>query len=171
MRIVGVKQREGRTLVGLLSSEGSQVQVIADVHTFWAAPAFHLAATPTGPTLSIRPSDLVPPVLGSARVICVGANYQDHIDEGSLKGQKLPAFPTLFARWPASLSSNGAEIPVPAGEDEAATLKMMSLRVPGLSHFFIRTVDRLPVLSFPLIDVENVLKTSPQARFLRVNIG
>ena len=29
----------------------------------------------------------------------------------------MPEFPTLFARWPVSLSVDGCEIPVPSGED------------------------------------------------------
>ena len=59
----------------------------------------------------------MPPVLKSARVVCVGLNYQDHVNEGSFRDETLPEFPTLFARWPTSLSVDGAEIPVPSGED------------------------------------------------------
>lgn len=59
----------------------------------------------------------VPLVPASARVICVGLNYKAHVAEGSFKDQELPPYPTLFARWTASLSVGGVPVPVPAAED------------------------------------------------------
>ncbi|MDQ0798736.1 fumarylacetoacetate hydrolase family protein [Arthrobacter sp. SLBN-112] len=59
----------------------------------------------------------VPLVPASARVICVGLNYKAHVAEGSFKDQELPPYPTLFARWTASLSVGNVPVPVPAGED------------------------------------------------------
>lgn len=117
MRIVGVKQGGDAVLVGALNDDGRAVAVIAEVDTFWASPVACLAAGPSGFTLPVGPADLVPPVLRSARVVCVGLNYMDHIQEGPFRDQELPQFPTLFARWPASLSVDGADIPVPSGED------------------------------------------------------
>lgn len=114
MRIVGVRQESGPVLVGILSDDGSQVSVISDVETYWRASG-HLDST--GQTLDVTPDDLVPPVLGSARVLCVGLNYRDHVSEGTFKDEVLPEFPTLFARWPASLTTDGAEVPVPSDED------------------------------------------------------
>jgi 2-keto-4-pentenoate hydratase/2-oxohepta-3-ene-1,7-dioic acid hydratase in catechol pathway len=116
-RIVGVRTPDGSVLVGALSAEGTQVTVIADLETFWATPARHLSVVPAGPTILVDSADLVPPVLPSARVICVGLNYADHVSEGSFKDEELPELPTLFARWTASLSIDGAEVPVPSGED------------------------------------------------------
>lgn len=117
MRIVGLRQQDGPALVGALSDDGTEVRVIADVETFWASPGAYLAGDPAGPTVPVQPSDLVPPVMRSARVVCIGLNYLDHVQEGSFRDEALPEFPTLFARWPASLTVDGAEIPVPSGED------------------------------------------------------
>lgn len=114
MRIVGVRQPDGPVLVGALSDDGLEVSVFGDVETFWRASGMLEA---TGRTLSVTPEDLVPPVLASARVLCVGLNYRDHVSEGSFKDEALPEFPTLFARWPASLTTDGAEVPVPSDED------------------------------------------------------
>ncbi len=115
MRLAGVR-RDGRVLVGCLSPDGAQLTVIADCEAFWSAPTTHLAATPAGPVLSVARDELVPPVLDRARVVCIGLNYQDHVNEGSFRDEALPEVPTLFARWPASLSCDGARIPVPATE-------------------------------------------------------
>ena len=117
VRIVGVRDANGSVSVGALSADGTEVTVIADLATFWASPSEHLVGQPRGTTVSANDVALVPPALPGARVICVGLNYQDHVSEGSFKDQDLPEFPTLFARWSASLSTDGAEIPIPSGED------------------------------------------------------
>ncbi len=117
MRIVGLKQDDGNVLVGALSSNGAEVVVFADVEDFWASPHAMVAAGPTGPTFQVEHVELVPPVLKSARILCVGLNYHAHVNEGSYRDTQLPKTPTLFARWTASLSVDGAEIPVPSNED------------------------------------------------------
>jgi len=117
MRIAGMRDGDGTVLVGALSEDGTAFTAIADIETFWKSPTAHLASKPTGAPRTVRPGALVPPVLTSARVVCVGLNYADHVAEGTFRDQELPPFPTLFARWPASLSVDGAEVPVPSGED------------------------------------------------------
>ncbi len=117
MRIVGLKQDDGTVLVGALSSNGVEVVVFADVEDFWASPHTFIAAGPTGPTFQVEHVELVPPVVKSARVLCVGLNYLDHVNEGTYRDTQLPEIPTLFARWPASLSVDGAKIPVPSNEE------------------------------------------------------
>ena len=49
--------------------------------------------------------------------ICIGLNYLKHVAEGSYAGDPIPEFPTLFARWPVSLTVDGAEVPIPVNED------------------------------------------------------
>jgi 2-keto-4-pentenoate hydratase/2-oxohepta-3-ene-1,7-dioic acid hydratase in catechol pathway len=116
LRIVGVRQ-EGVVLVGALSLDGSSVRTFAEVDTFWASPQAMIAAGANGATIQVSDVELVPPVIRDARVLCVGLNYSDHVAEGSFKDASLPDIPTVFARWPASLSINGASIPVPSNEE------------------------------------------------------
>jgi 2-keto-4-pentenoate hydratase/2-oxohepta-3-ene-1,7-dioic acid hydratase in catechol pathway len=116
-RVVGIRRNDGSVVVGALNAQGNRATVIADLESFWASPSKHLAVTPSGETVDVDAGNLVPPVLPGARVICVGLNYRDHVSEGSFKDQDLPEFPTLFARWSASLSTDGAPIPIPSGED------------------------------------------------------
>jgi 2-keto-4-pentenoate hydratase/2-oxohepta-3-ene-1,7-dioic acid hydratase in catechol pathway len=117
MRIVGVRQADGTVLVGALSVDGSEVVTFGGLDSFWASPHLFVAADPKGPTVRVDDIQLVPPVVKSARVLCVGLNYSDHVSEGSFRNEILPEIPTLFARWPASLSVDGAEIPVPSNEE------------------------------------------------------
>ncbi len=117
MRIVGVRLGDGSVVVGILSDDNADVAVFTDLEAFWASPKEYLGRKPAGQTIPVKGSELVPPVLKGARVVCVGLNYLDHVNEGSFRDQEIPEFPTLFARWSASLSVDGAEIPVPSGED------------------------------------------------------
>jgi 2-keto-4-pentenoate hydratase/2-oxohepta-3-ene-1,7-dioic acid hydratase in catechol pathway len=117
MRIVGVQQPDGSVLVGDLSPDGSSVTVLAGLEEFWADPARLMAVADLGAvTLDVEDLELVPPVLPGARVICIGLNYLAHVAEGSYRDEGVPEFPTLFARWPASLTVAGVPVPVPADE-------------------------------------------------------
>ena len=116
-RVVGLRHADGSVLVASLAEDGSEVRVIAGLEEFWADPAEFLARPPAGPVLAAEGAEFVPPVLPGARVICIGLNYLNHVAEGSYAKEELPAHPTLFARWPASLTVGGTGIPVPVDED------------------------------------------------------
>jgi 2-keto-4-pentenoate hydratase/2-oxohepta-3-ene-1,7-dioic acid hydratase in catechol pathway len=117
MRIVGIRRAGGEVEVAALSEDGAQVTVLATLEEFWASAGAHLRTEPAGETLSGADVEFVPPVLPGARVVCIGLNYLKHVAEGSFRDQEVPPFPTLFARWTASLTVDGAEVPIPSGED------------------------------------------------------
>jgi 2-keto-4-pentenoate hydratase/2-oxohepta-3-ene-1,7-dioic acid hydratase in catechol pathway len=117
MRIVGIRRDGGPVEVAALSDDGAQVTVIAPLEEFWADAAGHLSRHLDGETVPADAVEFVPPVLPGARVVCIGLNYLKHVAEGSFSGQELPPYPTLFARWTASLTVDGVEVPVPADED------------------------------------------------------
>lgn len=118
MRCVGIT-RPGAVGVEVadLSADGETVSVIATLSEFWNDPAAHLEGAARGPVINRADVVLTPPVRPDARVLCVGLNYVDHANEGSYRAQPLPIQPTLFARWPVTLTTDGDEIPVPPGED------------------------------------------------------
>ena len=108
---------------------GSRVLPLAPVAGFWTdaegwqdkaatqvAGAAEHDASDAGAWLERGTVTEVPLVPASARVICVGLNYKAHVAEGSFKDHELPPYPTLFARWTASLSVGNVPVPVPAGE-------------------------------------------------------
>lgn len=118
MRIVGVRRTDGSVHVADLAEDGSTVTLLAGLEEFWADPARFLKAGEAPlPTDDVARVELVPPVLPGARVICIGLNYLKHVAEGSYATEGVPDHPTLFARWTASLTVGGAEVPVPANED------------------------------------------------------
>jgi 2-keto-4-pentenoate hydratase/2-oxohepta-3-ene-1,7-dioic acid hydratase in catechol pathway len=117
MRIVGIRRDGGPVEVASLSADGASVTVVAGLEEFWADAAGHLTAEPGGPTLPADAVEFVPPVLPGARVVCIGLNYLKHVAEGTFAGEGVPPHPTLFARWTASLTVDGAEVPVPSNEE------------------------------------------------------
>ncbi|MBP0456437.1 fumarylacetoacetate hydrolase family protein [Streptomyces montanisoli] len=119
MKIVGVRRLHAGSgiEVAALGEQPGEVTVIAPLADFWADPAGHLSRPPAGETLAITSIERVPPVLPDARVICIGLNYLEHAAEGSYRGQDLPPYPSLFARWTQSLTVDGAEVPVPSNEE------------------------------------------------------
>lgn len=117
-RVVGLRAEDGTVSVGRLSDDGAEITLLAGLETFWADPAAYLAPTAVGSrTLATAGVELVPPVLPGARVLCIGLNYVDHVAEGSFAAEGMPDHPTLFARWTASLTVDGAAVPVPPDED------------------------------------------------------
>jgi 2-keto-4-pentenoate hydratase/2-oxohepta-3-ene-1,7-dioic acid hydratase in catechol pathway len=117
MRIVGIRRDGGAVEVAALSEDGAQVTVLAPLEEFWADAGGHLSREPDGEPVPAADVELVPPVLPGARVVCIGLNYLKHVAEGSFRDTEIPPYPTLFARWTASLTVDGAEVPVPASED------------------------------------------------------
>jgi 2-keto-4-pentenoate hydratase/2-oxohepta-3-ene-1,7-dioic acid hydratase in catechol pathway len=114
---VGIRRAGGQVQVGSLSDDGASVTVVAGLEEFWEDAAGFLARDAQGETLPAADVQFVPPVLPGARVICIGLNYLKHVAEGTFAGQDLPPYPTLFARWTASLTVGGAEVPVPSNEE------------------------------------------------------
>jgi len=117
VRIVGIRRDGGDVEVGALSDDGGTVTVLAGLEDFWTDAAGHLSGTPDGATVVAADVEFVPPVLPGARVLCIGLNYLAHVAEGSYAAEGVPPHPTLFARWTASLTVDGARVPVPADED------------------------------------------------------
>ena len=117
MRFVGIRRDGGPVQVAALADDGASVTVVAGLEEFWADAAGHLTSTPSGEAVAASDVEFVPPVLPGARVVCIGLNYLRHVAEGSFAGEGVPPHPTLFARWTASLTVDGAPVPVPSNED------------------------------------------------------
>jgi 2-keto-4-pentenoate hydratase/2-oxohepta-3-ene-1,7-dioic acid hydratase in catechol pathway len=119
MRVVGFKRLGSNHIeVADLATDGASVTVIASLEDFWEdAPNLVSGNILAGETIACDQITVVPPVLPNARVICIGLNYLKHAAEGSYRSEPLPPYPSLFARWPVTLTVDGAEVPVPGNED------------------------------------------------------
>ena len=52
--------------------------------------------------------DLLPIIPHPGKILCVGLNYHDHVDEANrtIGNRKAPERPMMFARWPESLTAH-----------------------------------------------------------------
>ena len=106
--------RDGRRTIVACRTASGGVAPLAQADEFWSDPYGWLAH----PNATAAPRDasdlqIVPALRGSARILCVGLNYQAHADEGPFTA---PDNPTIFGRWAASLASSGAAVRVPPDE-------------------------------------------------------
>ena len=115
MQVVGIRRAGNPTEAAARDAEGNVI-VLGTIEEFWCDARRCLRAFSGGPPIPESDVDLVPPVLPDARVICVGLNYREHVAEGSYRDAPVAEFPTLFARWPSSLTVSSAAIPVPVDE-------------------------------------------------------
>ncbi|HEY3924858.1 MAG TPA: fumarylacetoacetate hydrolase family protein [Acidothermaceae bacterium] len=106
--------RDGRRTIVARRTSSGEVAPLAEADEFWSDP-YGWLAHPNAKAAPRSASDLeiVPAVRGSARILCVGLNYQAHADEGPFTA---PSHPTVFGRWAASLATSGAEVRVPPDE-------------------------------------------------------
>jgi acylpyruvate hydrolase len=83
---------DGDTLVGLGHADLGQLLAQDD----WQAQA-EAATGPTYPAIGVALAPLVP---HPSKVVCVGLNYKNHIQE---MGRDLPEYPTLFSKFADTL--------------------------------------------------------------------
>jgi hypothetical protein len=59
--------------------------------------------------------DLLPVVPNPGKILCVGLNYHDHVDEANrvVGNRKVPDRPMIFGRWPESLAAHRKPITRP----------------------------------------------------------
>src|SRR5258708_118036 len=73
------------------------------------------AAMATGVEHAFAGLDYAPVVPRPSKIICVGLNYRSHITE---MGRPLPAYPTLFAKYPEALIGPYDTLTLPAESHE-----------------------------------------------------
>lgn len=110
MRFLGYLN-DGVATIGVVN--GDAVHPLCSIEAFYDDPARWVATSPPPSGVPLSEVIQVPPVPTTAKILCVGLNYADHIAETK---SDRPEAPNLFARWFASLSVDGAEVPVATGD-------------------------------------------------------
>ncbi|MFC0448544.1 fumarylacetoacetate hydrolase family protein [Rhodococcus jostii] len=70
-----------------------------------------VAANASGATIDLAGADYAPVVPNPGKIICVGLNYANHIQE---MGRDLPEYPTLFAKFKEALTGPYDDVIVPS---------------------------------------------------------
>jgi acylpyruvate hydrolase len=85
-----------------------------DVGALLALPDWQQRAAQGGETTAAQGADLAPVVPRPGKIVCVGLNYAQHIQE---MGRQLPEFPTLFAKFSEALVGPNDDIELPPESD------------------------------------------------------
>lgn len=82
-----------------------------------AAPLGSLAQARTGLEWGLDEVSFAPLVPNPSKIICVGLNYRDHVEE---MGREMPAAPTCFAKFSGALIGATDDIEIPSPDVSAA---------------------------------------------------
>ncbi|MEM7275589.1 MAG: fumarylacetoacetate hydrolase family protein, partial [Actinomycetota bacterium] len=78
------------------------------------APDWRATAADTdGPRVLLGTATLAPVVPNPSKIVCVGVNYRDHIEE---MGREVPGFPTYFAKYARALVGPRGDLVLPAAD-------------------------------------------------------
>jgi acylpyruvate hydrolase len=103
MKLATIRTERGTRAVRVVGDQLLDLEA-ADVGTFLQSPSWHAAATLVelndGPAYAVAGADFAPLVPQPSKVVCVGLNYRNHIQE---MGRDLPEHPTLFSKYADTL--------------------------------------------------------------------
>lgn len=116
--------RNGRPSYGAVSGRGI-VDLGARFSRRWSSLSAALrddaldelgnAAAGLGPDFPAGEVRFLPPILDPGRILCIGLNYRSHIEE---TGRKMPAYPTIFVRFPDSHVGHRESMIRPSASEE-----------------------------------------------------
>lgn len=115
MKLATIRTPEGTRAVQLDETSGAAVHLdlgYDDVGAWLASGS--PAAAPDARTYPAEGADFAPVVPHPSKIICVGHNYTNHIQE---MGRELPTYPTLFTKFADSLIGANDDIAKPAESD------------------------------------------------------
>ncbi|HIW96094.1 MAG TPA: fumarylacetoacetate hydrolase family protein [Candidatus Corynebacterium gallistercoris] len=95
--------------VSSFSSAGGAGRIVGD-----ATSGLFFPSEP-GEEITFAPQQLAPVVPRPGKVVCVGLNFREHIEE---MGHPVPDHPTLFAKFPNALTGAHQRVRVPEGMQE-----------------------------------------------------
>jgi 2-keto-4-pentenoate hydratase/2-oxohepta-3-ene-1,7-dioic acid hydratase in catechol pathway len=102
--------RHDDTLVDLAAADPALPRSLQEVLTAgpdaYAAIARVLRNAPAASHLDPAAVSCLPPLPNPARIVCLGMNYLDHLDEVD-KPMDVPKYPVLFSRFASSLVGHG----------------------------------------------------------------
>ncbi|WP_246722997.1 fumarylacetoacetate hydrolase family protein [Aureimonas sp. OT7] len=114
------------TMIGVI---GGGAVLLSDIRAALAAA--------TTPGLPLSQTELLEPVPGHGKFLCMGLNYLEHIREGG-RDRPVPEFPTLFLRTRTSLLPPGGAIVAPQASErldyEAELVVVIGKRVRNVDE-------------------------------------
>jgi len=115
VKLATVRTPSGTAAVRL-DDDGAVHLGASDLGAFLADPNWkERAASAAGERFDTAELDFAPLVARPEKIVCVGLNYRNHIEE---MGRGEPSYPTLFAKYPPALVGAGDDIVLPASSEQ-----------------------------------------------------
>ncbi|SDL25100.1 acylpyruvate hydrolase [Arthrobacter sp. ov407] len=115
MRLLTLRTDNGTKAVRQDGDTLTEIDGFADVGELLRSSDWEATAKAAkGATHQAEGADLDAVVPSPGKIICVGHNYRNHIKE---MGRKVPAFPTLFAKYQESLIGPNDDLALPQESD------------------------------------------------------
>jgi len=115
MRLATLRVPAGTAAVAVVGDEAIEIEDAVDLGALLADPEWRARAAAAGgarhPLADLADEQWAPVVPRPGKIVCVGLNYRSHILE---MGRDLPAYPTLFAKYPEALVGAYDPIRIPA---------------------------------------------------------
>ena len=113
MKLATLRRAGGTAAVRVDSdTTATIIDGFADLSALLADPDWKsLAENASGDIVNLAGADYAPVVPSPGKIICVGLNYANHIQE---MGRELPEYPTLFAKFKEALTGPYDDVIVPA---------------------------------------------------------
>jgi 2-keto-4-pentenoate hydratase/2-oxohepta-3-ene-1,7-dioic acid hydratase in catechol pathway len=122
MRLASFRTTDGRRSFGVVNADGSigdlgtpQVATLRAALADWGVQG--LAERARGPLPAVAAGGFawLPPITDPDKILCVGLNYRRHAQEA---GMAIPAYPSMFVRFPGSQVGHEAPTVAPAASEQ-----------------------------------------------------
>lgn len=114
MKLATIRTTDGTACVRVDTATATETGY-ADLGALLSEPGWReIAEAADGPVHAVADLDYAPVVPRPGKVVCVGLNYRNHIQE---MGREIPQYPTLFTKFPEALVGAHDDIVLPAVSD------------------------------------------------------
>ena len=107
---IGTVRTDSGTRAARLEPDHIVLLDAPDAATVVRSGSLGQAAHADGPRFSLAAARWTLPVPDPDKIVCVGLNYREHVEE---MGREVPAHPTYFAKFRSSLVGDGDDIALP----------------------------------------------------------
>ncbi|OYO21366.1 2-hydroxyhepta-2,4-diene-1,7-dioate isomerase [Enemella dayhoffiae] len=114
MKLATIRTGDSSTVIRI-DGERAVDLGIADVGELLCDPDWRTRAGADGAEVPLGEVDYAPLIPRPSKVVCVGLNYKNHIEE---MGRELPEYPTIFSKWTETLIGARDDIALPPESDE-----------------------------------------------------
>jgi acylpyruvate hydrolase len=136
--VPGIAADEGSGWHGLTQRDGGFPGTLPELIA-QGADLLRIGRSPEqSPAIDLNSVRLLPPVPVPPKILCVGLNYDDHLEESGLK---KPAYPEIFARFATSLTEAMGVLAKKLTDEEITAVSLYYQQVRASAEAFDKTIS------------------------------